>query len=113
MYLKAAALTYALSLFPSLALADYSKAKTCSEYTIPVTTTSTNLIWAKPFTNNFDVVDFVTDIASRTASTDFHPYNGSYTATANYSISATFCTPTGKNNGILLLATHGLNFDRR
>jgi hypothetical protein len=89
--------------------------RTCTDYTIPVNTTSLNLIWAKPFANNYDVVDFLTDTASRTAATDFHPFSGSETQTASYQISATFCTPCNStsNKNIVLLLSHGVNFDRR
>jgi hypothetical protein len=32
--------------------------KTCTDYTKPVNVTSSNLIWAKPFANNYNAVDF-------------------------------------------------------
>ena len=87
--------------------------KTCTDYTIPVNPTSLNLIWAKPFANNYDVVDFFTGVASRNASADF--FSSAKIQTASYQISATFCTPTNStsNNNVVLLLTHGVNFDRR
>ena len=90
-------------------------AKTCIDYEIPVTIGSLNYIIAKPFQSNYDVVDLVSNLASRTAATDFHPYSGAALQTASYTISATFCAPgdTAPSNGIVLLASHGLNFDRR
>jgi hypothetical protein len=91
-----------------------TKEKTCTDYTIPVHPTSINFVWAKEFKNNFDVVDFLSNVGSRTAATDFHPYSGSAQSTGNYSISATFCSPKNatNSNGIVLLLSHGLNFDR-
>jgi hypothetical protein len=90
-------------------------AKTCIDYEIPVTIESLNYIFAKPFQSNYDVVDLLSNLASRTAATDFNPYSGTALETASYTISATFCAPrnTASRNGIVLLASHGLNFDRR
>ncbi|KAE9375040.1 alpha/beta-hydrolase [Stipitochalara longipes BDJ] len=85
----------------------------CTDYTIPVNPTSVNLLWAKPFANNYDVVDFLTDLTSSHPASS--PFVGAKAQTASYQISATFCTPknsTSKNN-IVLLLTHGVNFDRR
>ncbi|KAL2060027.1 hypothetical protein VTL71DRAFT_9849 [Oculimacula yallundae] len=97
------------------ALATTSQRKTCTDYEIPVTPTSVNLIWGKKFANNFDVVDLISDINSRTAATSFHPYDETTApvlTTASYNISATFCTPKKGATGIVLLLSHGLNFDR-
>ncbi|KAH6663738.1 Alpha/Beta hydrolase protein [Halenospora varia] len=88
--------------------------KICTDYLIPVTPTSANFIWGKPFNNNYDVVDFLSNAASRTAGTDFNPYSGVKNQMASYNISATFCTPRAEsvNKKIVLLLSHGLNFDR-
>ena len=87
--------------------------KTCTEYTIPVNPTSLNLIWAKPFAKNYNVVDFLTDTASRIPDTNFS--SAMKMQTASYQISAAFCTPKNStsNKYIALLLTHGINFDRR
>ena len=92
-----------------------SPAKTCTDYEIPLTIESLNYIIAKQFQSNYDVVDLLSNASSRTAGTEFQPYSGSANESANYTISATFCTPTdtASRNGIVLLASHGLNFDRR
>ncbi|KAK4454242.1 Alpha/Beta hydrolase protein [Podospora aff. communis PSN243] len=91
--------------------------KICQDYTIPLTITSNNLAFGLPkFQNNFDVADFVDTITSRnalTAASVIAPNR--QTLTANYSISATFCKPAipPKNHKhTVLIATHGLNFDR-
>jgi hypothetical protein len=87
--------------------------KTCIEYSIPVTVTSENWIWSYPlFRSNYEVVNFITDSQARTAATDFKPFSGLQNQTASYTIGATLCTPKGYSKKTLLLATHGLNFDR-
>tara|TARA_R110002060_G_scaffold51884_4_gene62911 strand:- start:839 stop:1186 length:348 start_codon:yes stop_codon:yes gene_type:complete len=93
-----------------------SHRKICTDYEIPVTPTSVNLVWGKKFETNFDVVDFVSNINSRTAATSFNPYDLTTPpalTTASYTISATFCTPKKGATGTILLLSHGLNFDRR
>jgi hypothetical protein len=106
------ALCVAAVITPSLAT---FRSKSCTDYTITVNPTSINFIWAKPLENNFQVVDFLSNVASRTAATSFNPYSGAAVQNATYNISATFCTPTAKNGSkkIVLLLSHGLNFDRR
>lgn len=90
-------------------------AKSCQDYKIPVTVTSENLVFGPRFADNFDLVDFVTDLNSRTASTKFNPFTGRENQTGSYTISATFCSPRDddapKKDTILLLS-HGVNFDR-
>ncbi|KAK0124060.1 hypothetical protein ONS95_009046 [Cadophora gregata] len=103
------------ALLASNSIATYSHKKICTDYEIPVTPTSVNLVWGKKFETNFDVVDFISNINSRTAATSFNPYDSSSApvlTTASYTISATFCTPTKGASGIVLLLSHGLNFDR-
>jgi hypothetical protein len=97
---------------PSLAT---FRSRSCTDYTITVNLTSLNFIWAKPFESDFQVVDFLSNVASRTAATSFNPYSGGAVQNATYHISATFCTPTVKTGSkkIILLLSHGLNFDRR
>ncbi|KAF4637400.1 hypothetical protein G7Y89_g690 [Cudoniella acicularis] len=104
----------ALVLFTFIPLCAAQPQKTCTGYTIPVNPTSLNFIWAKPFANNYDVIDFLTGSASRTAAKDFHPFSGSKTQTASYQISATFCAPRNStsNKNVVLFLTHGANFDR-
>jgi hypothetical protein len=89
--------------------------KICTNYTIPVQTNTTNMLWANPWKSNYDLVDFISNF---TAGTEGNPYaTETVQSTGNYNISATFCSPartshpTGKNGTVLLL-NHGLNFDR-
>lgn len=91
--------------------------KTCVEYQVPLSVTSENFLFGLPhFENDFDVVDFVSTIVSRTAAVDFVPFlEEKKNQTASFTISGTLCSPTdgeAKHRDTLLLATHGLNFDR-
>jgi hypothetical protein len=97
--------------------ASVALAKSCQDYKIPVTITSENLIYAlSPFSDDFDVADFVDNFSSRTPPSD--PYfSGAVNQTATYTIAATFCTP-GRGENIthkdtVLIATHGLAYDRK
>jgi hypothetical protein len=89
--------------------------KTCTNYTIPIKPTTTNLKWTNPWKSNYDLIDFVSNF---TAGIEGSPYaTETFQSTGNYNISATFCRPAGNNyptekSGIVLLLNHGLNFDR-
>jgi hypothetical protein len=88
-------------------------AKSCKDYKIPVTVTSTvyTLDYAH-FEDSYDVVDFAYNLTRRDSTL---PIVGAGPATKSYTIGATFCTPT-KSHGkekIVLIATAGLGFDRR
>jgi len=89
---------------------------TCKNYTIPLTITSPNLAFALPtFRNNFDVADFIDTISSRNASTAASVVSTTrQNITASYKIFATLCQPASKKfrSKTVLIATHGLNFDR-
>ncbi|KAF2496778.1 alpha/beta-hydrolase [Lophium mytilinum] len=90
----------------------------CVDYTVKQEITSTNYIWAlEKFKSNFDTIDFITDIARKDSKTAFHPVrSNTKNETKTYEVSATFCSPkkatAGKVNTVLL-ATHGLGYDRR
>ncbi|KAH8650942.1 Alpha/Beta hydrolase protein [Tricladium varicosporioides] len=104
-----------LSLVAFLAFSTASRdQRICVDYLIPVKPTSTNFIWARPFNHNYDVVDFLSDAASRTADTDLNPFSGVKNQSASYKISATFCSPRSGvvDKKTVLLLSHGLNFDR-
>lgn len=92
--------------------------KVCHDYKIPLTVTSQNFIYDLPhFADNYDVVDWVSNFGSRTASVDYQPFSStSQNQTASYTISATFCAPADPKaayKDTVLFATHGLNFDKR
>ena len=91
-------------------------AKSCQDYKIPVTITTENLIFGlPPFQDDFDVADYIDTISSRSAPESF--FSGSVNETASYTIAARFCTPgrgeQASHKSTVLIATHGLNFDRR
>lgn len=97
---------------PSNPLAD----KTCQDYSIPLNISSTIFVASYPrFEDNFDAVNWVNKLARYDSATAFHPFNGTKNAIGAYSIGATFCTPAkpNANQKTVLLATHGLGFDRR
>lgn len=92
------------------------KGAKCQEYTIPVTVTSENRPWIGPrWTDNYGFTDFLSIAASRESARFPAPVGNPVTRTASYSIVATFCTPqkSGKHSKTVLLATHGLGYDRR
>ncbi|KAH7356793.1 Alpha/Beta hydrolase protein [Rhexocercosporidium sp. MPI-PUGE-AT-0058] len=87
--------------------------RTCQEYTIPVNVTSQVFIASYPrFKDNFDVVQFFTTLGSRSS---LVPFSGAKNVTAAYSIGATICSPckSTRKEKTLLLASHGLGYDRR
>lgn len=93
-------------------------ARKCVEYSIPLTVTAPNLVPAFPiFKDSFDVVDLVNQAARRDVDEAFHPFplSDPPIVTANVTIAATFCTPKYPNGyeKTVLLASHGLGFDRR
>ena len=89
----------------------------CKDYMIPVNVTSLNYPWIAPvWTDDFGFIDFASIATSRTDYDSPAPIGAPVLETAGYSIGATFCTPKGKPNanaGKVLLASHGLGFDRR
>ena len=87
--------------------------KSCQDYTIPITVSSVNYIWGLPdlFTN-YDATAFTTNISRWDASTTLNPISGGAYQTVSYEISGTFCSPTKGGSETVLLATHGVGFDR-
>ncbi|KAF2261870.1 alpha/beta-hydrolase [Lojkania enalia] len=89
----------------------------CIDLPLRETVTSSNYVFGLPkFKSNFDVVGLLFDIAtSAVSSTPFVPFSGLENVTATYEASATFCSPKtmkGKESTVLV-ATHGLGYDRR
>ncbi|KAL3419304.1 hypothetical protein PVAG01_09526 [Phlyctema vagabunda] len=106
-------LTYATlsSAFPS-----QNSSKVCQNYAVPVGVSTQFFTLTLPeFTDSLDAVDFAYNIARRDSDTSFFPITGAQEPlNKTYTISGTFCTPVTKNGreGTVLLATHGLGFDR-
>ena len=92
------------------------KGAKCQDYTIPLTITSENRPWIGPrWTDNYGFIDFLSIATSRPSAGFPSPVGNPVNQTASYNISATFCTPEkpGKHSKTVLLATHGLGFDKR
>lgn len=92
------------------------KGASCQDYTIPVTVTSENRPWIGPrWTDNYGFIDFLSLTSSRQSAEFSSPVGNPVNQTTSYNISATFCTPEtpGKSSKTVLLATHGLGFDKR
>lgn len=88
--------------------------KSCMDYKVPATVSSSNYVFAPSFEDDYQLVDFITDLTSRDNST-FNPFTGQKNQTKSYIISGTYCTPKGNSDhkSTLLLLSHGLGFDRR
>ncbi|CAG8951122.1 hypothetical protein HYFRA_00006520, partial [Hymenoscyphus fraxineus] len=109
--------------FPSpdpsnFAPADPTRFKICQEYNIPLNITAEIAVPTAeytPFQNNLDVAAWLFNLARRDSKTAFIPLAGSKNVTQSYNISGTICSPlTPTNNqSTIILATHGLGFDRR
>ena len=108
--------TFVAAWMINAALTQPALTRYCQNYDIPVNITSENLIYGLPkFVNNFDLVDLVTDLGTRNTTPTHSPFAGVVTQAASYTIAATFCTssdPASAANRTVLLATHGLAFDR-
>ncbi|SPO00266.1 uncharacterized protein DNG_03111 [Cephalotrichum gorgonifer] len=91
-------------------------AENCRLLEIPVTVTSTNLVWGPAkFENDFQLTDLVDKLTSRTPPPPSEIFNGTKDVTASYEIAATYCTPgrgdSNKHKDTLLIASHGLGYD--
>lgn len=93
------------------------KGAICQDYTIPLTVTSQNRPWIGPrWTDNYGFIDFLSTAATRQSAGFPSPVDDPINnQTASYTISATFCSPetAGEHSKTVLLATHGLGFDRK
>ncbi|KAF2187680.1 alpha/beta-hydrolase [Zopfia rhizophila CBS 207.26] len=89
----------------------------CEDHTVKEEVTSTDFVWGiDKFKDNYDVAAFLTNVARKDSSKVFNPFSGTKNVTKKYEVSGTFCTPKVKKDGketTVLLATHGLGYDRR
>jgi hypothetical protein len=114
MKLSVPAITSAALVTILMPVANAAVNKTCVNYTIPLTTTTTNQIWAKNWTSNYDLIDFVSNVTAGIA----NPFTGNTTqSTESYNIAAEFCSPANVDYyhpkaGNVLILSPGLNFDR-
>ena len=87
----------------------------CYDVILPISFEVDGYEWIQPrWTNDYEMIDFIGVEASR------RPYNKSQivqpsTIGGNYSISGTFCVPNkpGSKASTVILATHGLWYDRK
>lgn len=97
---------------------DNSKSRKCQDYNIPLDITSivneTSAAFP-PFKSNLDVVNFVFNTVRRDTKTIYMPLSPTQkSVTTSYNIAGTICTPVNPtSNSTVILATHGLGFDRR
>lgn len=92
------------------------KGANCQDYTVPVTVTSENFPWTgRRWEDDYGFIDFVSTATTRLSARFPYPLGKPVNQKGSYNISATFCTPTqpGNRSKTVLLATHGLGFDRR
>lgn len=92
------------------------KGADCLDSIIPVTVTSKNRPWIAPkWKNNFEFIDFLSSASSRPSAGFPAPVGNPVKQTGSYKIGATFCTPQkpGNHSDTVIVATHGLGFDRR
>ncbi|KAF2118209.1 Alpha/Beta hydrolase protein [Lophiotrema nucula] len=89
----------------------------CEDYTVKESITSPNLHWAYPiFKDNYDVAGFLFNMTRKDRATTFVPFDGIQNVTDTYEVSGTFCSPKTLRGGkekTVLVATHGLGYDRR
>ena len=93
-----------------------SKFRICHDYSIPVNVSITALEASYDrFTSNYNVVDFSNGLAGRTGATALHLFSGPTQVTGAYTIGATICSPGNhtEKEKTILLASHGLGYDRR
>ena len=87
----------------------------CQDYTIPLTVTAQKRPWqGLTWTDNYGWINHVSNVTTRSAAGYPPPLGAAVNVTASYQVSATFCTPetAGNHSKTVLLATHGLGFDR-
>jgi hypothetical protein len=88
----------------------------CTDYTVKESITYPAQQWARTrFANNHDVVALLAELSSKTGLRTA-PFDGTENTTKTFEITGTFCKPASRKGGkekTVLVATHGLGFDRR
>jgi hypothetical protein len=88
----------------------------CVDYSIPVSIIATGVDFiASKWKDNYELMDFVSHTVTRPGANFTPPIGGSVDLSGDYKISGTFCTPktNTENSSTVLLASHGLGFDRK
>lgn len=87
----------------------------CIDYDIPVSVSTQGINWIAPkWTENTGLIDFVSLASTRSSANFSSPVGGPVDLKGQYKISGSFCSPKGKTgkSGNVLLASHGLGYDR-
>ncbi|KAH7336531.1 Alpha/Beta hydrolase protein [Rhexocercosporidium sp. MPI-PUGE-AT-0058] len=113
------------SLFMLPIVADDSLRKSCVDFTVPLTLTTTDLIWGRPkLESNVDLVSLIFDFNRRQFHASiqsghrrdfmatFNPISGVQDNTRSYKIAGSYCEPFSGPRPTLLIATHGGSLDR-
>jgi hypothetical protein len=88
----------------------------CTDYTVTETLTYPEVQWTGPrFKDNHDVVGFLAALSRKGGLGADFPLGNTKNVTKTFDTAGTFCKPKGKNvnETTVLVATHGLGFDRR
>lgn len=89
-------------------------AKTCQNFTVPVTITSRNAVlnnFAVP-SSPLDASTFALNITRQGGNATAMALTGYATISGTYNISAQWCTPNGQKSTGLQILTHGIGFDK-
>lgn len=88
----------------------------CKDYLINSTVTFSELEFSQPhYKNNFELSALLAKIAIQ-GKVPFNAFSGSHNETKTFQIGGTFCKPkvsSGAKQNKVLVATHGIGFDRR
>lgn len=118
MKLSCISMSTSLVLFTSQACSHSteSSSRICHDYSILVNVTNLALTSSyRPFTSNYDVVDFANGLSGRDGGATLHLFSVPKNVTGVYTISSIICSPRTrtKEEKTILLASHGLGYDRR
>ncbi|PVH78248.1 hypothetical protein DL98DRAFT_494589 [Cadophora sp. DSE1049] len=107
-----------LLLFTSLLMvpvvaADNTSGKSCVDFTVPITVTTTDLVWGRPkFESSIDLTSLTFDFNRRDFMSTFNPISGVQNNIHAYKIAGSYCEPRSGPGSTLLIATHGGSLDR-
>ncbi|KAL2068697.1 hypothetical protein VTL71DRAFT_15035 [Oculimacula yallundae] len=94
-------------------VAGESSKKVCVDFVLPLTLTTTDLIWGRPkFETTIDLTSLIFDFNRRDFMTTFDPIGGVQNNTRDYRVAGTYCEPRSGPGSTLLIATHGGSLDR-
>lgn len=88
----------------------------CIDCDILLSVATKGIDWLAPkWKDNSGLIDFVSLQSSRSSANFSSPVGGSIDTSGQYIISTTFCSPKkgAKSSGNVMLATHGLGYDKR